>query len=228
MQKLSRSELSKKYNISRNAWEARHNDLLDWIRDFFPIEEVKEGRYYYYLVIDDLPESIPKLPRKSNKEEKMKDYVEFVIRNLPEDFEPFSKALMARKAIESFGKEKYHHTSYRAVNERYVGPAMELYGEKSEEMVWVFADSYAPLPEEMEEYLHYCFNYMHITEQVKANAFDKYMQGEEITEETTNYEKAIDMYKERYVIRPIKVNKWRAKKIAIEKYLQYLKDNNKL
>ena len=41
-----------------------------------------------------------------------------------------------------------------------------------------------------------------------ANAFKKYAQNESIEEEVDNFNKAIDMFKEKYVFRPITVYEW--------------------
>lgn len=67
--KVTRKQLSEKYGISKNDWNRKHDDLLEHLSDFFDIEEIKEsnGRYTYE-VSDELPEFVPKLERKSNKE----------------------------------------------------------------------------------------------------------------------------------------------------------------
>ena len=41
-----------------------------------------------------------------------------------------------------------------------------------------------------------------------ANAFKKFAQKEDISEEVDNFNKAIDMFKDRYAFRPISVYKW--------------------
>lgn len=212
MQKLSRTELSKKYNITRGQWQNRHDDLLDWINDFFSIEEVKEGRYYYYLIPDDALDSIPTLPRKSNKKEKITDYENYVINNLPQNFAPLSKSKMSRDAIDDFGYEKYKHTSYKAVTERYVGPAMDKHGEHTDNMVWVDAATYSPLSKEQEDYLHQCFSHVHLSELEMVNAFKKYAQEQDISKELNSFRSAINMFKEYYNFRPISVYEWKVKK----------------
>ena len=41
-----------------------------------------------------------------------------------------------------------------------------------------------------------------------ANAFKKFAQKEDISEEVDNFNKAIDKFKDRYAFRPISVYKW--------------------
>lgn len=213
MQKISRSFISKRYGITDGMWRNRHDDLLEHINDYFSIQEIKEGRYYYYIVPDEIPEEIPKLPRKNNKQEKMNDYEQYVVDNLPDKPTPLSKSKMARDAIQDFGKEKYNHNSYRAVSERYVGPAMDKHGEHSIKMVWVDKDTYLPLTEEQDRYLHDCFNKVHLSELEMANAFKKYAQEQDISEELDNFTKAIDLFRMQYAFRPISVYEWQKKVI---------------
>lgn len=208
--RLSRSQLSKKYNIPNSQWQRRHDDLLDWFNDFFTIVEIREPKngYFYYEVPDDLPDTIPTLPRKSRKQEKVKDYEDYVINNLPTTPMPLSKAKMSRDAIADFGYDKYNHNSQEAVSRRYVGPAMDKHGEHGEKMVWVDVSTYLPLTEEQEQYLHECFYKMHLSELEMANAFKKYAQNENIEKEVDSFNKAINMFKDKYVFRPITVYEW--------------------
>lgn len=211
MQKISRSFLSKKYGITEGMWRNRRDDLLEHLNDFFSIQEIKEGRYYYYIVPDEIPDEVPKLSRKNNQQEKMKDYEQYVIDNLPDTPTPLSKTRMGTRAIDDFGREKYNHTSCRAVTERYVGPAMDKHGEHSVKMVWVDVKTYLPLTEEQEQYLHDCFNKVHLSEMEMANAFKKYAQEEDISEELDNFSKAIELFRMQFAFRPISVYEWQKK-----------------
>lgn len=210
--RISKTELTNKYNLTRRAWEARHDDLLEHLSDFMNIKEIKINNRYYYDIEGEMPDSIPKLPRKSNKAEKIKDYEEYVIKNLPEEFTPLSKAKMSRDAINDFGYEKYNHTSFKSVSNRYVGPAMDKHGEHGTDMVWVNVSTYQQLTKEQEDYLHDCFCQVHLSEREMANAFKKAAQEEDISEEINNFNRAIDKYKERYGFRPISVYEWKVKK----------------
>ncbi len=210
--RLKRSELNKKYNLTKNAWDKRHDDLLDWLNDFFPIKEIQgKNGYYYYEVPDELPESIPKLPRKTNMQQKVAEYEQYVINHLPKEPTPLSKTKMSRDAMADFGTDKFGHTSAEGVSRRYVGPAMEEHGQHGEKMVWVNLNTYEKLDEEQEQFLHICFNHMHLSELEMANAFKRYAQREDISKEVDNFNRAIDMFKERYIFRPICVYEWQAK-----------------
>lgn len=54
-----------------------------------------------------MPDTIPPVPRKTNREEKEKDYEAFVIKALGTEFKYNSQAKIAREAIKDFGKKKY-------------------------------------------------------------------------------------------------------------------------
>jgi hypothetical protein len=115
---------------------------------------------------------------------------------------------MSKDALADFGREKYNHTSERAVSNRYVGPAMDKHGQHSIKMVWVEAKTYTPLTKEQENYLHDCFCKMHLSELEMANAFKKYAQEQDISEEIDNFNKAIHMFMQQYSFRPISVYEW--------------------
>ena len=214
MQKISRSQLTKKYHLTEGMWRNRHDDLLDHLNDFFSIKEIKEGRYYYYEVPDELPDNIPPLPRKNNKQEKIKDYERYVVDNLPDKPTPLSKSKMARNAINDFGYEKYGHYSYKSVSNIYVSPAMEKHGTHGMKMVWVDVNTYLPLTQEQEDFLHECFRQVHLSELEMANAFKKYAQEQDISKEIDNFNKAIEMFKARFSFRPITVYEWQRRELV--------------
>ena len=212
--KISRSELSKKYNITNSQWQRRHDDLLEHINDFFSIEEIKEGRYYYYIIPDELPDSIPTLPRKSRAKEKIIDYENYVDKHLPKEFAPMSKAKMSRDAIKDFGKEKYKHNSPESVARVYVGPAMEKLGEKSDNAVWVDYKTYIPLDEEQFKYLKHCFSDNNLSEEDFAElGYDLVKTGvvpnEKLKSVKDKYENSITQFKLKYGIIPIRTRNWR-------------------
>ena len=214
MQKLSRTQLTQKYNLTRGQWQNRHDDLLDYLGDFFFIKEIKEGRYYYYMVPDEIPDKIPSLPHKTNKQEKIDDYANYVKDNLSKEFEPNSKMRMARDAIFDFGNKKYNHESAEGVAKRYVGPAMEKYGEHSTHKVWVDPTTYIVLTEEQEEYRHECFIQNHLTDRRLQEIGSESLEGIQPSQEDKDYyQKAMDKFIEKYGFRPILVYNWRAKRL---------------
>lgn len=213
MQKLSRTQLTKKYNLTRGQWQNRHDDLLNHLGDYFFIEEIKEGRYYYYMVPDEIPDKIPNLPHKTNKKEKINDYTNYVKDNLSEEFEPNSYVRMAREAIIEFGSDKYNHYGAETVARRYVKPAMDEYGEHSVHKVWVDPTSYIVLTKEQEDYRHECFIQNHLTDQRLQEIGSESLEGIQPSQEDKDYyQKAMDRFVEKYGFRPILVYNWRAKR----------------
>lgn len=209
---LTRSELNKKYNINKNTWSRRHDDLLEYLNDYMCIKEREDnGRYYYDIDQDILPQEIPPIPRKSNMKEKKDEYKKFTIGALGVEYKPNSKAKVARDAIDKFGCSKYGHSSVAAVVRRYVGPVMEEEGEHSNHMVWVDCFTYEILDTELVNILKQMFKDEKLSEEEMANAFIKQQQGEDISEEKSGYKKVIDRFKEEYGVIPIKVYEWKLK-----------------
>lgn len=117
--------------INKGQWENRKEDLLEWLAEFYDYE-LYEGRPIRIYIKRILGEYKP-LPRKVNSreltEQKKKRYTAFTIASLGTEYAPNSKSRVAREAMHSFGYEAFGHTSVPAVVERYVGPAMNEYGE---------------------------------------------------------------------------------------------------
>ena len=177
------------------------------------IQEFYEKGQFIYIIKGELPEagSIPKIPRKTRRKEAEKDYGEYVKNHLPKEYEPYSKMRMSREAMNDFGTEKYNHTSPKAVSRRYVGPAMEEYGEHTEDRVWVFYNTYEPLTQKQKEDLFNLFSKYNIGLKAQAGAFQDYTNGEDITPEVNRYKQAINEFKEQYGSIPVSVPKWRIK-----------------
>lgn len=177
------------------------------------IKESFEHGQYYYTINDDAPApgTVPKIPRKSKRDDATKDYSEYVKNHLPKDYEPYSKMRMSREAMEDFGIEKYNHTYPKAVARRYVGPAMEEYGEHTEDRIWVFCDTYEPLTEKEKETLFDYFSKYRIDEKVQAGAFRDYSEGKDITPEVNRYKQAMDAFAEECGSAAVSVPKWRIK-----------------
>lgn len=207
---LSRTELNKKFDLNKNMWQRRKEDLLEYLNEFMTITEIENnGRYSYE--IDVLPDSIPPFPRKSNKENKIQDYKKFTIAALGNEFKPNSKSKIARDAINDFGLERYGHTSTPYIVRSFVGPVMEENGEHSHDMVWVDSNTYELISDEQKSFLCSSFEEVHLSEKEMANAFVKEQQGEDISDEKSSYSKVMDRFKEKYDFRPIKVYKWKIK-----------------
>ena len=156
------------------------------------IKEIKsESGRYTYEIEGEMPESIPKLPRKCNLEQKKKDYEDFTIKALGTEFKPNSKSKIAREAISSFGREKYGHYSQESVVKIYIKEPLSAE---------VLADWRNILKEER------------IDEAAAAKAFYREQQGEDISQEKSFYKCALERFKAKYNTMPILVKEWRANK----------------
>lgn len=134
--------------INKGQWENRKDDLLEWLKEFYDYE-LHDGRPIRIYIKRVIGEYKP-LPRKMNSREltakKTKCYTNFAIASLGTEYAPNSKSRVAREAISEFGYEEFGHTSVPAVVERYVGPAMNKYGEHNDRYQWVWFIDYTPLP----------------------------------------------------------------------------------
>lgn len=81
---------------------------------------------------------------------KKKDYSDYTIAALGTEYKPNSKTKVARDAINSFGRSKYHHSSYEAVAKRYIKEPFDEYGETNNQYFWVWYSTYEKLAEEDE------------------------------------------------------------------------------
>lgn len=147
---LFKEEFMPLLKITNYQYRHKKNELLEWLKDFFEYE-ILEGRPIRINILQQIGEYEP-LPTKDQKQKtkkKQDDYENYVIEHLPKEFAPMSKARMTRDAVNDFGKEKYNHTNLEAVNKRYVGPAMETHGQKTEERYWCWYKTYKQLPQEV-------------------------------------------------------------------------------
>lgn len=223
--RMTRAALSKKCGLSTAQWKRNHDKIIQYLSDYFSVfvEEKTDGNRYYYLIEyeGEWPE-IPKFNAKQfNKQQREQDYEEFVKGNLPNEFAPESKARMSRVAIREFGNKKYRHCSSQAVAERYVGPAMEKFGEKSGVKVWVNHKTYVKLDEKQREFLKECFERFDLPEAKRAKILDQVcsaIQNGETNVQSliplNTYQQVLDAFKQRYDFIPIVIDEWRAKEAA--------------
>lgn len=138
--------------ISSYQYRNRKDDLMEWLKDFF-VYEILDGKPIKINIIQQIGEYEP-MPNRGQQEkskEKKQDYENYVIEHLPKEFTPMSKTRMTQNAINDFGKERYKHYNQEAVNRRYVGPAMDIHGEKTNERYWCWYRSYTQLEQEVLE-----------------------------------------------------------------------------
>lgn len=212
---LTKKELIEKYpsQLTRALWERRHKDLIDHLQDFMDIIEIKtETGRYLYEVNGELPDTIPPLPRKSQAAQKKKDYKTYTIAALGTEFKPNSKNKIAREAIKDFGKEKYGHTSQRAVTERYIKEPFEQYGVSDGKRYWCYYDTYKTLEDDVLEDWRRILSEERIGGTEAANAFYREQQGEDVSTEKGYYKRALERFEEKYCSTPILISKWKCVK----------------
>lgn len=209
---VTRKKLIEKYSIPRSQWDQKHDELLDHLQEYIDITETKtETGRYSYEVKGELPDSIPPLPRKSQMNQKKKDYEDYTIKALGTEFKPNSKSKIAREAIADFGNEKYGHISQRSVVERYIKEPFDKYGENDGNKYWCYYDTYEVLSDDIIAEWSEILAEEHISEREAANAFYRQQQGEDISKEKGYYRNALDRFKEKYGSTPILVGKWKIK-----------------
>lgn len=207
---VTRKSLNEKYSIAKNQWNTRHEDLLNHLQDFMDIIEIKNERgTYKYEIKGDMPDNIPPLPRKSQMEQKKKDYESYTIAALGAEFKPNSKSRIAREAIADFGMEKYKHSSQESVIKRYIKEPFDKYGVSDGNKYWCYYDTYEIIEDDRLEAWRKILSEEHIGEREAANAFYKEQQGEDISKERGYYKRALDRFKETYGSIPILVSKWK-------------------
>lgn len=147
---LFKEEFMPLLGITNYQYKYRKDDLMNWLKDFFNYEILK-GKPIRINIIEQFGEyeALPKQGQEKITQQKQKDYEDYVIEHLPQEFTPMSKTRMACNAINDFGKEKYKHNSPEAVSKRYVGPAMNTHGVRTEERYWCWYKTYEQLPQEI-------------------------------------------------------------------------------
>lgn len=199
-------------NINHGQWTRRKNDLLQWLENFFDYE-LLEGKPLRIKILETYGEYQP-LPRKikeTNMEQKIIDYEKFTIAALGTEFKPNSKSKVARDAIQSFGQERYGHTSQKAVAKRFIKPAFDKYGESDGIHKWVWYSTYQELDEVTLADWHNIMEEEHISEQEAANAFYKQEQGMDISKEKRYFANARARFKEKYGECPILIESWKVR-----------------
>lgn len=202
--------------INKGQWENRREDLLEWISNFYEYE-LLDGRPIRIHIKEVIGEYQP-LPRKMNNrvltEQKKEDYKNFAIAALGTEFKPNSKRRVAKQGIAAFGKVRYGHISIPAVAERYIGPVFDEYGETDNQKKWVWYSTYEPLDSEALLRWRRIMEEEHIAESEAANAFYRYADGEDISEEIGYFKKARDRFVEEFGEYAVLVPSWRLKKGA--------------
>lgn len=215
-------ELAQELGIPENQYKVRKQELLQWFDSFFDFDIIKE-RPLTLFIREQYIEYQP-LPRKGQeqslkrKQEMIKDYTLFTIAAMGTEFKPNSGSKIAREAIDDFGSERYQHSDYKNVAQKFIRPAMQEYGESSRETVWVWSDTYKELTVEELNFLAQTFNENKMTEIDRLHMFDEAASATDEAESNFLFQKArikyravLDIIKEKYGAVPVKVRYWKVK-----------------
>lgn len=214
---FSRKQLSEKYGITRSQWERRKQELLAHLKEYMDIEEYTDKNgYFFYDIVGKVPDSIPPMSRKSYTTEKTLDYEKFVLENLPTEPTLETKTNMSDMAIKEIGRRKWNHNSVQAVARRYVGPAMEKYGQKSDHTLWAeksnISHSYRALDQEELDALHKCFETVKLPPEEWAARYKEVMEDEaEYKRQSTLFKQALELFSRFYGFKPVLAYKWMIK-----------------
>lgn len=213
--KLSRAELSKKYNIDQHSWTRKHDLVMEHLSNHMEITETLENNRYFYEITGELPESIPPIPRKSRRVEAQKDYDAFVQQYFSESVPRYaSPAEVAREGIAAFSSKKYGHYSVRSVTYRYIAPSFEKYvKEVPGSRRWIWQTTYEPLDDDTLRRWLSILEEEHITETEQAAAFRDFSEGLDITDAIHCYKRAIARFYEEFNDYAIKVPQYLLKEL---------------
>lgn len=180
--KITRAELNQKYNLNINVWNRKHDVVMAHLSLYMDIIETKERGQYFYEIKGDIPDNIPPVPRKTNREEKEKDYE---AKALGAEFKYNGHA---REAIKDFGKKKYQHTNPKGVAQNYVSKPFKKYAEEEKDSrTWVWYRTYTPLDDAAKDRWIEILRQEHISEEDQLDAFRRGADGENIDEEYNYY-----------------------------------------
>lgn len=210
---LKRSQLNKKYGLSKNQWTRRHDDVMEYLSEFMNITQVvSDSGRFSYQVEGEMPQSIPPLPEKRVRQERTQRYKKYILtKQLTLDFKPNSKAKVARDAQRDFARREYGHESIPSIVRNYTAPIMDKYGEESKDHVWVRFDNYKPLTEDELNDLKYFFKAENMAEEEMACAWVKENQGQDVTKEKESFQRAVQRFIFLHGFRPVLASKWRLK-----------------
>lgn len=219
---LFKEEFCKELKISNYIFDRRKDDLLEWLKNFYEYD-LLEGKPMYIIIKEILGEYKP-LPRKSYGSEerenfikqKKKDYEEFTIKSLGNEFKPNSKSKIAREAINEFGYEKYGHYSKEGVVRRYIKEPFDTYGETNNKTVWVKYPSYEIISDDLVREWKNILSEFKITREKFSSLYDEYflakVEGGNVLKDIDNYyEQALNKFKELYGFIPVFVKEWKLK-----------------
>lgn len=215
--KLSRTQLSKRYNINRHQWERHHGEVLDYLSGYMSIEEICPNRCYYYIIDDDAPTEIPSFKDFSDQQ-RSDEFRAFIKENLSEDFQYESYYHMARQAIKKFAKEKYNYKNYKYLASKYIKPIMLEEGIATEEKYWAILNT--NIDQYLESTTEQISGWFRILEKYKFTALEarnaiiqtyQTKNYDAVDEQLNRYKSAIEEWQSEYGLNliPIHIKKWK-------------------
>lgn len=212
-----KAEFFKALNITEYQYKHRREDLMEWLYNFFDYELLEDVFPIMIEIKEIFTDEYEPLPRRlvESTLQKQEDYGQYVKEHLPKDYEPYSKSRMAQEAIADFGCEKYGHFNDRSVAARYVGPAMEEFGDKRGDKVWINYHTYEILSDEIkQEWLKLLKQYK-VDEKTIYETFVKTSQKNAdasiFKEKSQHYREAMQIFDAQHHILPIRVDYWKIK-----------------
>lgn len=210
-----KEEFCKELKIPMNQAERNLEDLLEWLTNFYNFNFLKG--HPHRIEIKEIYGDYKPLPRKKPiqeelNQEKIRDYENFTIASLGTEFKPNSKSKVAREAMYSFGYEKYGHKDQNYIVRNFIKKPFEEFGETDNNNIWVFYSTYEPLPEAIVADWRQMLREAGLDVDKAANAFYKYAEGEDVSQELNYYKRAKERFVDKYDDFPILVKKWKLKK----------------
>lgn len=210
-----KEEFCKILQIPTNQYDKRQEELFEWLKNYFdyeilfgrPIRIVIKAVYGEY---QPMPRKVPSQDNLNQIKEEY--YTNYTIQALGTEFKPNSKTKVSRDAINNGGEEKFGHSYVKGITEKFIKPVFDKYGESQGIKTWVYYSSYEPISEDVLEDWVRIKREESIGEDEAANAFYRYAEGEDISEELNYYQKAIQRFREKYGDIPVCVDSWRLKK----------------
>lgn len=219
-----KEEFCSTLKISKYIYETRKKELFAWLENFYDFEII-QAKPILISIKEVIGEYKP-LPRKTYdlkarealQQEKKKDYEEFTIKSLGNEFKPNSKSKIAREAIAAFGDKKYGHYSKEGVARRYVKEPFDTYGETNNKTVWVKYPSYEVMSEDLVKDWKNILAEFKITREKFSSLYDEYLlakvEGGNVLKDIDNYyEEALNKFKRLHGFIPVYVKEWKLKEL---------------
>lgn len=205
----SKQELFKELHITKYTWEQRKDDFLEHLQDYCDYKYICEGGKTSQFEIYEVYGEYYPLPRKSNREQKEKDYEDFTLKHLREH--PINTvANVARNAIQDeILQDKYHHKIGAAQN--YIRPVMKSDKLSKGEYYWcqLVYDEYIPINEmqltTLKELFKKCGSHPEVRAKVESGEITREEAKEELYQKVEyDYNMVMEEFTATFGFRPVR------------------------